>query len=156
MNKVARSIIHIPVRAECFTASEIGLKRGAAISLSRCSWVGVLIVSLLFAQFAGLLHRIEHAKWLGDQESSKLQSKATASFISDSLFPSLSDGGKKNINHSCAAFDAATLADTLSTPGCDAVFRVTENYAPYFVTASSWEAPVVHHYSSRAPPPVSI
>ncbi|MDF3035265.1 MAG: hypothetical protein K0S28_539 [Paucimonas sp.] len=60
----------------------------------------LLALATLFAQFAGQLHRIEHANWNGtgtlqwsqdEQESDALKS------------------------HSCLVFDAITLADLLAT-----------------------------------------
>jgi hypothetical protein len=148
MSRAARISVRIPVGSASVSllALKCRLDRGAVV---------VLIVSLLFAQFVGFLHRIEHAKWLGNQESIKLNSQAVGNFIFDSPPPSRFDD-KKSTNHSCAAFDAATLADTLNTLDCGTAFPGNENSASYFVATSSWKAPVFHHYLSRAPPSGSI
>jgi hypothetical protein len=60
----------------------------------------LLALAMLFAQFAGQLHRIEHANWNGAGTPQWSQSEQE----SDALK-----------SHSCLVFDAITLADLLST-----------------------------------------
>jgi hypothetical protein len=99
----------------------------------------LLALALLFAQWAGLAHSVAHAGWQ--------QHAAAAS----SLAPTDgdSDGG---IRHSCAAFDAATLADAVHISSPPALLLTSTQVLAQWLAFVSWDAPLTHYFSSRAPP----
>lgn len=122
--------------------------------------IAVLALSLLFAQMMGFVHGIAHAGW---------QSGAVHSLIDESLFDYGEDhaaeaddaDGKQDgqsgqhahdLHHSCAAYDAATLA-----AGVHVDFPPLPLLPPVRVLALwqafvSWDAPPNCPFSSRAPP----
>lgn len=100
----------------------------------------LLVCAVLFAQWVGLAHRIEHSA-LGQD---------------DTVLSILKSDGKgaldKSVSHSCKAFDAAALgAALLNTTSAVALLtyaQVRETGA----TDSSWNAVFFSHFHSRAPP----
>jgi hypothetical protein len=113
-------------------------------ALNQPRWILALVFSLLFAQFSGLQHRIEHANRHDDQRVSRVDSAKAA------------DDAKKESRHSCSLFDAATLADTLdATPPCPLPAISAYIPAPWIMRAS-WHAPVFLPFRSRAPPAVLV
>ncbi|MDO8306159.1 hypothetical protein [Herminiimonas sp.] len=114
---------------------------------TRLCFAALLVVVVLFAQWMGLRHRIEHADRVGTlysaqqvmQSAEPAWSDATAAYTGD---PS----------HSCALFDGVALADSAPvlpyTPLLQASVRVLALWAAY----TSWDAPFLSHFSSRAPP----
>lgn len=100
----------------------------------------LLVCAVLFAQWVGLAHRIEHSAFGQD----------------DIVLGILKSDGKgaleKSVSHSCKAFDAAALgAALLSTTSTFALLtyaQVRETIAP----DSSWKAVFFSHFHSRAPP----
>lgn len=101
----------------------------------RAALAALLLVALLFAQWAGLQHRIAHAGWLSFQPA------ATAQF----------DGGE-SAQHSCAAFDAATLADNIHTVALRTPLLTSAPVLGLWIAFASWDAPLTRYFSSRAPP----
>ena len=100
-----------------------------------------LIVALLAVQWMGVVHRIVHTKgW------PKSQSVSTAS--AQTFTASWGD----QVDHSCAAFDAAAVGAALTGP-CLAVAIVPNTHVlALWVAFASWQAPHISHFSSRAPP----
>ena len=100
-----------------------------------------LIVALLAAQWMGVVHRIVHAKgW------------STSQSINNSSAPSYTVTWGDQVNHSCAAFDAAAVGSALTVP-CLAVAIVPNTHVlALWVAFASWQAPHISHFSSRAPP----
>ena len=108
------------------------------LSLNQLIWVCAITLSLLFAQFAGQYHRIEHTQWRGDASLHRLVQ--------------LSSDGDDNKSHSCLTFDAATLADALGAAPPVALLLEGTHLLAQWIAFISWDAPVAHHFLSRAPP----
>jgi hypothetical protein len=112
------------------------MKPAPASTLRQLSWCFVLAVSLLFTQFAGQRHRIDHTPWAGVNQAGQ------------SAKISWSDA-----THSCIALDAATLADGV----CASQLLL----APAAIGATLWlsaalsrELRFIALFRSRAPPRV--
>jgi len=112
--------------------------RAKPLSLNQLTWVIAITLSLLFAQFAGQSHRIKHTQWYG---GTSLQQHAQ---------PQYADYDNKN--HSCLAFDAATLADTCDAVPPMALLLEGTHLLAQWIAFISWDAPVTRHFQSRAPP----
>lgn len=99
----------------------------------------ILVMTLLLAQWAGLAHRIDHAYSTGATQ----------------VLASTVDGSGTNdasLRHSCVAFDAAAVADSLHVTAFALPIVVSAKTLALWAAFSSWDAPVVCHFSSRAPP----
>jgi hypothetical protein len=105
----------------------------------RIALAALLVVAMLFAQWLGERHRIQHAGW--DNGNSAAAAAASAPDIDD------------NVSHSCAAFDAATLPHV--APGVPFIVPIVASakVLALWVAFTSWDAPFTLHFSSRAPPP---
>jgi len=102
----------------------------------------LLVLALLFAQWLGLAHRIEHA-------GLALPVQQTAANLSSLQTDASYD---KSLNHSCALLDAAALAAVLNSPCLNlAILPGAQVLAPWLAFAS-WDAPFLRHFSARAPP----
>jgi hypothetical protein len=101
----------------------------------------LLVLAMLLAQSIGLVHRIIHA-----------DRQAAAGIVLSSVAADSSGALGDRHHHSCAAFDAATLADSLPTPARCTQFT-NSDAAPTLPPAfRSWDAPFIRFFSSRAPP----
>lgn len=100
----------------------------------------LLVVALLFAQWLGLAHRIEHVR------PAQLAPHAAAVAQADTA------GYDKSLEHSCALFDATTLANILHSPAVSLPVLPGAQILALWVAFASWDAPVLLHFSSRAPP----
>lgn len=94
-------------------------------------------IALLFAQWLGFAHRISHAQ---------LQPFSVTLQQADDN----SDGG--NLHHSCAAFDAATVGDTVSIAPFVTPLLTSAQVLALWAAFISWDVPVIPWFSSRAPP----
>jgi hypothetical protein len=103
-----------------------------------------LILALLFAQWSGLSHRIVHADGPG---------KAGISAAAK-LFSVSASGASDSTHHSCAAFDAATLALPLHNAVLAAPFLPNLHVHARWTAFASRTAPFLCHFQSRAPPAV--
>ena len=90
-------------------------------------------------------HRVEHANWFDGHPLTQLKAFGTSA-----EFDGETKTGHKT--HSCALFDGTALADTvaivpfiLPAPSCARVLAL-------WLAFTSWDAPLVLHFSSRAPP----
>ena len=99
----------------------------------------LLIVTLLVAQWTGVVHRIAHAKGWPANQSVSAESVQTTNWGDQTT-------------HSCAAFDAAAVGSALTGP-CLAIAIVPNTHVlAMWVAFASWQAPHISHFSSRAPP----
>jgi hypothetical protein len=112
--------------------------QAARPSLSTRIVIAILVAAaLLFAQWAGLNHKISHAK---------LQQYIThAAAIAD-----IADD--ENPGHSCAEFDAATVGDTIHIVPFVTPLVTSAKVLALWAAFISWDAPVTTYFSSRAPP----
>ncbi|CAN5211782.1 hypothetical protein BH11PSE11_BH11PSE11_09090 [soil metagenome] len=124
------------------------MRHSSTTSLSHTCRILALILSLLFAQFSGLQHRIDHARWASDDGISTFDAQT----IAESGSRLVSDNSWKSASHSCVAFDAAALADTFDATPCVLVLALNADAVPRQLSGASWDAPVTHHFLSRAPP----
>jgi hypothetical protein len=111
--------------------------RKLSLSRNRIPLALLLAVALVFAQWQGLAHRIAHTQW------SQAQTYHTGS-----------TGGEKDssFHHSCDAFDAATVGDSIHpAPFVTPVLTSTRVLA-LWLAFISWDAPCSPYFSSRAPP----
>lgn len=99
----------------------------------------LLAVALLLTQWAGVLHRIDHA---GGQAEPQAQASR-----SDSSYPSSS-----SVSHSCVVFDGAYLADLLPTVLVDLVAARMVHALPAANQFVSWSGRFIGHFQPRAPP----
>ena len=101
----------------------------------------LLAVTLLFAQWLGMRHRIAHGSGpYGARHS-----------ISASCSGLQIDCGNKT-RHACAAWDAATLADTVGAIPFIAPILPNAHVLALWTAFASWDAPLLCHFLSRAPP----
>lgn len=115
--------------------------RARLASLNRMTCTLVLVLSMLFAQFVGQLHRIEHTQWATDAGEHSL-----AQWQND-------DPGQFK-NHSCILFDQDTLALAMGIAFVIALATAGRYLLTPWVERDSWLAPVIHLFLSRAPPSV--
>jgi len=116
------------------------------------TWLALLLVtSLLYAQSLGFLHSIAHAGWPETSSSSYTAQRDAALFdYDDRTDDSLS--GQSHHHHSCAAFDEATLAASVHIAVVTLAVMPGKHVLALWQAFSSWDAPFVCHFSSRAPP----
>lgn len=100
----------------------------------RTAVTALLMAALLFAQWAGLAHRVDHGP--------------LASLHADSADGSTPEEG----SHSCVAFDAAAVADAISLPPFAAPPMTGAKVLALWTAFVSWDAPPALPFSSRAPP----
>lgn len=94
----------------------------------------LLLVAVLVAQWAGMVHRIEHA--LPGAASQLVQVDDDASHVS----------------HSCVMFDGLCLADSLPTAQAAVLLSRAARALSPATAFASWHALLVSHFLSRAPP----
>lgn len=103
----------------------------------------LLVVTLLFAQWLGLAHRIEHGR--PAEVTQQVQVNLPA-LQGDSA------GYDKALEHNCALFDGAALASVLHSPTVSLAILPGAKVLALWTAFASWDAPVLLHFSSRAPP----
>lgn len=101
--------------------------------------VYVLTLAMVFAHWQGLAHRIVHASQFPN---------AAASLAANT------PGGshQKALQHSCLAYDAATVAPALPSPACSLGILPGDRVLAQWAAFESWDAPFTPYFSSRAPP----
>ena len=99
-----------------------------------------LIVALLATQWVGLKHRVVHGS---GSPSTKSSNKTASSFVVN---------WDDQVNHSCAAFEAAAVAAAVATPCFTLPVVPNTHVLALWVAFASWQAPHISHFSSRAPP----
>lgn len=105
----------------------------------------LLVVALLFAQWLGLAHRIDHAR--PAQAMQQVQHDVSA-VQGDAA----TAGYDKSLEHSCALFDATVLASALHSPAMSLPVLPGTQVLALWQAFASWDAPLLLHFSSRAPP----
>ena len=101
--------------------------------------VCILTMTMIFAHWQGLSHRISHASQYPNAGSSLVASTPASSH-------------QQTLQHSCLAYDAATVAPALHTPTCTAGILPGNEVLALWVAFDSWDAPFTPYFSSRAPP----
>ncbi|MNR80718.1 hypothetical protein D3C72_114440 [compost metagenome] len=114
----------------------------SAATTRRLCFAALLVVLVLFAQWMGLRHRIEHANWSGLQHSSQ-------QLAQDSAASQEYEGDK---SHSCILFDGMALADGAPLLPFTAILQTGVQVLALWAAYTSWDAPLLCHFSSRAPP----
>jgi hypothetical protein len=115
------------------------MHRSAISSATRTVIAMLVATTLLCAQWAGLAHRISHAQLQQVHQYFSATSQAD-------------DGGDSNVPHSCAAFDAATVGDTVHIGPFLAPLLASARVLALWAAFVSWDAPLIPWFSSRAPP----
>lgn len=136
-----------------------------ATSRRTTTWAFLLAWVLLYAQWMGLQHGVVHAGWQGmvavsdsttlyppglpdpmpAVDSSASNGNSHTAGIADSH-------GKRDATHSCAAFDAAAMADALPALLAALLPKAPAHCQSARVAIASWDAPLLLPFSSRAPP----
>lgn len=93
-----------------------------------------LVLALVWAQWAGLAHRIEHAAGVPAQASTPSQASDHAAI------------------HSCVVFDGLCLADVMPTAVVPVLEWRMALPMPPATAFASWHALFVSHFLSRGPP----
>ncbi|HEY6774575.1 MAG TPA: hypothetical protein VI140_11425 [Oxalicibacterium sp.] len=109
---------------------------------NRFCFTAVLAVLLLFAQWMGLQHSIAHADLIDGNHAVFKSAK-----VADASGEYVGDKG-----HSCKLYDSATLSDSAPLPIVLPVIRTGMLVATQHISAILWDAPLLCHFSSRAPP----
>lgn len=99
----------------------------------------LLTLAMVCAHWQGLVHRIAHASQY---------STAAADYAANGLASS----HQKAVQHSCLAYDAATVAEALHTPPCTTAVLQADRILARWDSFDSWDAPFAPYFSSRAPP----
>lgn len=114
---------------------------------NRPCFAAVLIALVLFAQWMGLKHRIEHADLI-DGRHTVLHVAAQAV----SADQPVEYAGDKS--HSCTLYDGVALADSAPPLFFLPVLQTSARILALWAAHESWDAPLLCHFSSRAPPRV--
>ncbi|MDY7572963.1 hypothetical protein [Actimicrobium sp. CCI2.3] len=104
--------------------------------------ITALVVALLFAQWLGQMHRVEH----NGVTTASASLSADTSFIFQ-LVAHLGDS-----SHSCAAFDAATLSAGICTASVAIPVLPNLHALALWIAFASRSTPFTAHFHSRAPP----
>lgn len=102
----------------------------------------MLTLAMVFAHWQGLAHRIAHAS----------QHPVLAAIAPAGAGEAPSSADQKAVQHSCLAYDAATVSPALHTPGCTLAAIPAGRVLAQWVAFDSWQAPFTPYFSSRAPP----
>lgn len=106
---------------------------------ARFAIVIMLTFAMVFAHWQGLSHRIAHA------------SQYQAAFVYG-VVKAPAGSHHKAIQHSCLAYDAATVAPALNSPSRTAGILPGGHVLAQWAAFDSWDAPFTRNFSSRAPP----
>lgn len=108
--------------------------------------VAWLVCALLCVQWAGMLHRIDHAMLA-------YQIAAPVAVTTPAAPGVESPHGRDHLpEHSCALFDGICLADSSTLPAIVLPLLPAQRILALWRTFASWDAPQLRHFSSRAPP----
>ena len=98
-----------------------------------------LVLTVLAAQWVGVQHRVVHARAVPLAQSSTTVSPFSANWGDPA-------------HHSCATFDAAAVGAAIASACLTASVLQNAHILALWVAYSSWRAPHLSHFSSRAPP----
>lgn len=101
----------------------------------------LVVLALLWAQVAGVLHRIEHA---GGLPATHAETVFVASAGAD-------DASSSSL-HSCVLFDGLCMADGLPTAALPVPVPQLVDAESTAVAFVSWHSTFVGHFLSRGPP----
>jgi len=108
------------------------------LAAHRTAFAILLAAALLLAQWSGLTHRVEHASLFSAHATAHAGS-ADADHVPET-------------NHSCIALDGLAVADAIHLPPFVAPLLASIRVLALWTAFQSWNAPLVRHFSSRAPP----
>ena len=114
--------------------------------------VALLVCSLLWAQAAGVMHRIEHLGGPTTPHASVLFGPAAASASASADADASSHEASPASLHSCVLFDGLCMADSLPTAVLPALVLRQVAAMPPAAIFASWHALFVSHFLSRGPP----
>lgn len=116
---------------------------GPATSSRSVAQAVLLAAALLFAQWVGMLHRLDHAGGQagGHSERQAQQTRAEAGYP-----------GGSSAAHSCVVFDGVCLADLLPTALVDVAPVRLSHVQPILGDFASWSGRFSGHFQPRAPP----
>ncbi|MES2934860.1 MAG: hypothetical protein V4805_15385 [Pseudomonadota bacterium] len=118
---------------------------------TRLCFAALLVVAVLFAQWMGLRHRIEHANRIDSQHAMQTVGQISSASISDSI----TDAGVEyagDKSHSCTLFDGMALTDSAPALPFIPLLQTSVQVLALWAAHASWDAPFLCHFSSRAPP----
>jgi hypothetical protein len=113
---------------------------------NRPCFAAVLIALVLFAQWMGMNHRIEHADLVNGRHTVL---HVAASQTANADLPVEYAGDK---SHSCTLYDGVALADSAPPLFFLPVLQTGVRILALWAAHASWDAPLLCHFSSRAPP----
>ncbi|MDQ7969034.1 MAG: hypothetical protein REI95_05265 [Oxalicibacterium faecigallinarum] len=99
--------------------------------------IALLVLALLCAQWAGLHHRIEHAGLISPHVLQTIEAE---------------DNHQPEATHSCILFDGISLADATPLLPVSLPLLPGARVLALWHAFASWDAPLLCHFSSRAPP----
>jgi hypothetical protein len=114
---------------------------------TRLCFAALLVIAVLFAQWMGLQHRIEHADRIDNHHTAQTVVQTLSDSTSDS---STEYAGDKS--HSCTLFDGMALADSAPALPFIPMLQTSVQVLALWAAHASWDAPFLCHFSSRAPP----
>jgi hypothetical protein len=127
----------------------------------RNSIAALLIVAMLCAQWAGLVHRVTHAdEWnsiglASDDFSTTAVTSSIAQHDHGIAFAKAaidSHAGSGEDTHLCSLFDAAMLGSAIHSTPVQLVPLPSVQVLALWTAFASWQSPFTCHFSSRAPP----
>jgi len=121
-----------------------------APTATRLCFAALLIIAVLFAQWMGLQHRIEHADGADNLHAAQTISASSSATSSDIPVAVTEYAGDKS--HSCTLFDGMALADSAAVRPFIPLLQTSVQILALRAAHASWDAPFLCHFSSRAPP----
>ncbi|WP_353152362.1 hypothetical protein [Herminiimonas fonticola] len=109
------------------------------------------MLAVLFAQWMGLRHRIEHADRT-DRQHAVQTIGATSSASTAGTTPDSATEYAGEKLHSCTLFDGMALADSAPALPFIPLLQTSVQVLALWAAHASWDAPFLCHFSSRAPP----
>jgi hypothetical protein len=117
------------------------------------AWLAlVLACAMLWGQWAGLVHRIEHGVGGGTGLAHAVSVHAASVQHERPSARALAGADALAGLHSCVVFDGLCLADSLPAALLPVLPGRVVHAAPPLWGFVSWQASVVLHFESRAPP----
>jgi len=116
-------------------------------------FAALLVIAVLFAQWMGLGHSIEHADQINNQHA--VQNAKQSSDACDSSFDptqGLTTEYAGDKSHSCTLFDGMALADNVAALSFIPLLQTSVQVLALWTAHASWDAPFLRYFSSRAPP----